>query len=66
MDDKNKWSIGEGGDLPIGFGLNLAANTKAMEAFCRMSDEEKERVVKESRNQHKREDMERFVDRLGE
>lgn len=29
----NKWNIGEGGDMPIGFGLALAANAKSMERF---------------------------------
>ena len=29
----NQWNIGQGGDLPIGFGLSLAANEKAMERF---------------------------------
>lgn len=65
MDD-NRWNIGEGGELPIGFGLNLAANAKAMKAFADMTDMEKEATVEQSRQQHTREDMERFVDRLGE
>lgn len=34
-----KWNIGEGGDMPIGFGLSLAANAKSMEAFAKMSDD---------------------------
>ena len=29
----NKWNIGEGGDMPIGFGLALAVNAKSMERF---------------------------------
>lgn len=37
---ENKWNIGQGGEIPIGFGLSLAANEKSMEAFSRMSDEE--------------------------
>ncbi|MDD3416255.1 MAG: hypothetical protein PHY47_20025 [Lachnospiraceae bacterium] len=66
MEEKNKWSVGQGGELPIGFGLNLAANEKAMERFSKMSDEEKERIVEESQRQNTREKMEHFVDRLGE
>ncbi|MDD3340150.1 MAG: hypothetical protein PHS82_14990 [Lachnospiraceae bacterium] len=65
MSDEDKWSIGEGGELPIGFGLNLAANGKAMKAFAEMSDGEKEQVVEESRKQQKPEDMEKFVNHLG-
>lgn len=63
---ENKWNIGQGGDLPIGFGLSLAANEKSMEAFADMSDMEKEAVVEKSRQMHTREDMEVFVNDLGE
>ena len=62
----DKWNIGTGGDMPIGFGLSLAANEKSMEAFAKMSDAEKERTVEMSRQQHTRVDMERFVNSLGE
>lgn len=63
---ENKWNIGQGGNLPIGFGLSLAANEKSMEAFADMSDMEKEAVVEKSRQMHTREDMEVFVNDLGE
>lgn len=63
---KDKWNIGQGGDMPIGFGLSLAANAKSMEAFAKMSDEEKEETVEKSRQMHTREDMESFVNGLGE
>ncbi|MDD2958796.1 MAG: hypothetical protein PHE06_10940 [Lachnospiraceae bacterium] len=65
MEEMNKWSVGEGGELPIGFGLNLAANEKAMEAFSGMSETEKETVVEESRKQKTKEEMEQFVNRIG-
>ena len=63
---ENMWNIGEGGDMPIGFGLSLAANAKSMEAFANMSDAEKEATVEKSRQMHTRVDMEKFVDSLGE
>ena len=63
---ENKWNIGEGGDMPIGFGLSLAANAKSMEAFANMTDEEKEATVEKSRQMHSRADMERYVNSLGE
>ena len=63
---ESKWNIGEGGDMPIGFGLSLAANAKSMEAFSNMSDAEKEATVEQSRQMHTRADMERFVNGLGE
>lgn len=66
MLDENKWNIGQGGDMPIGFGLSLAANAKSMEAFSNMSDAQKQATVEQSRQMHTREDMERFVSKLGE
>lgn len=61
---ENKWNIGQGGDLPIGFGLSLAANEKSMEAFANMSDIEKAEVVEKSRQMQTRADMESFVNKL--
>ena len=62
---ENKWNIGQGGDMPIGFGLSLAANAKSMEAFSNMSDAEKTTVVEQSRQMPTRSDMENFVNSLG-
>lgn len=69
MEQKNEYNqpnIGAGGDMPIGFGLSLAANTKSMETFANMSDAKKAATVERSRQQHTRADMERFVNSLGE
>ena len=66
MENKNKWNIGEVGDMPIGFGLSLAANAKSMETFANMSDAEKEATVEKSRQMHSRAEMEKFVNSLGE
>ena len=62
----NRWNIGEGGELPIGFGLSLAANEKSMNAFAKMSDAEKEKVVEKSRHMQTRADMEQFLNSLGD
>lgn len=59
------WNIGEGGELPIGFGLSLAANEKSMEAFSNMSEEQKMATVEKSRHMHTRAQMEQFVNSLG-
>ena len=64
MDEK--WNIGEGGEMPIGFGLSLAANAKSMEVFANMSDAEKSQTVEKSRQMHTRADMENFVNSLSE
>ena len=63
---ENKWNIGQGSDLPIGFGLSLAANERSMEAFAAMSDAEKEVAVEKSRSMRTREEMEQYVNRLSE
>ena len=63
---ENKWNIGQGGDMPIGFGLSLAANAKAMETFSKMSDTEKTAVVEKSRQMQSRVDMENYVNSLEE
>lgn len=63
---ENKWNIGQGGELPIGFGLFLAANEKSMEAFAEMSDARKQETVEKSRQMSTREEMEQYVNELGE
>lgn len=52
-------------DMPIGFGLSLAADEKAMEAFAGMSNEEKQVVINQSREQNTKQDMQSFVHRIG-
>lgn len=52
-------------ELPIGFGLMLAANSSAMDNFSNMTDEEKARVIEVSRTKENKRDMESFVESLG-
>ena len=61
----NEWNIGQGGELPIGFGLSLAANEKSMQAFAGITDAQKKQVVEKSRQMKTRADMEQFVNSLG-
>jgi len=60
------WNIGEGGEMPIGFGLSLAANEKSMETFSKMSEEQKMATVEKSRHMQTRAQMEQFVNSLGQ
>lgn len=62
----NEWSIGLGGKLPIGFGMELASNAQAMKVFAEMSDDEKQKAVEESRQMHTKNDMISFVTYLGD
>lgn len=59
----NKWSIE--GELPIGFGMSLAANAKSMQTFANMSEHEKQQNVEKSRHMQTKQDMENFVSSLG-
>ena len=65
-DTNSRWNVGLGGDMPVGFGLSLAMNPRSMEAFAKMSDEQKQEIVEKSRGMHTKADMERFVNSLGE
>ena len=56
--NENQWNIGQGGNMPIGFGLSLAANAKSMEAFSKMSDAQKTAAVEKSRTMQTRAEME--------
>lgn len=62
----DKLNIGEGEDVPMGFGAALTANAKAMDAFSNMSEAEKQATVEKSRKMNSRAAMERFVNDLGE
>ena len=62
--DNEQYSISN--KMPIGFGLSLAADEKAMAAFSKMSRQEKEQIIEESRSQHSKKDMKNFVQRLGQ
>lgn len=50
--------------LPIGFGLSLAMNQKAMKNFANMTEAEKEKAIAESRDVKSKREMDRIVDSL--
>ncbi|MBR6770284.1 MAG: hypothetical protein IKM28_03455 [Lachnospiraceae bacterium] len=52
--------------LPIGLGLSLAMNKKAMEKFTHMTDEEKEQTIARSRQVSSKREMDRIVNLLAE
>lgn len=63
-DSKNNEQYSISNKMPIGFGLSLAADEKAMAAFSKMSHQEKDQVIEESRNQRSKKDMKNFVKNL--
>lgn len=53
-------------ELPIGFGLSLAMNEKAMNRFAQMDETQKKEVIEESRHVSTKREMEQLVNRIGE
>ncbi len=52
--------------LPIGFGLSLAMNQKAMKRFSDMTEAEKEQAIARSRDAKSKREMDRIVSSLAE
>lgn len=51
-------------DLPLGFGMALAQQPKAMEHFVNMSDTEKSKILSDIHNIKSKEEMKIFVSKL--
>mgnify|MGYP001065040258 CR=1 FL=1 len=49
-------------DLPMGFGMALAQNPEALEAFSDMSDAEKREVIDGTHSVRSKTEMRRYVD----
>lgn len=52
------------GTLPIGFGMALAMNEPAMEAYAAMTEQQKQAVLRKARNAQSRQEMQRIVESL--
>lgn len=52
--------------LPIGLGLSLAMNQKAMDRFSKMTEAEKEKAIAKSRDVKSKREMDRIVNSLAE
>ncbi len=50
--------------LPIGLGLSLAMNQKAMDNFSNMTEAEKEKAIAKSRDAKSKREMDRIVSSL--
>ncbi len=60
-------NIGEGAkDVPIGFGLSLAMNEKAMEHYSKMTEDERKNWLEEAGQVSSKAEMESLVNRIGE
>ncbi len=51
---------------PLGFGMALAQNIPALNAFSKMSNEQKNNVIEKSRSIQSKNEMRNFVDSLNQ
>lgn len=55
-----------GDELPLGFGMALAQNEKALEKFGQLDERQKQRFLFEARHVRSRNEMQSIVNRIGE
>lgn len=51
-------------DLPLGFGLALAQNTKALDSFSKMTEQQKKEIINQTHSIQSKKEMQAFVDSL--
>ena len=51
-------------ELPLGFGMALAMNEKAMQGYAKLTEDEKERIIMKCKDATSKEEMRRLVDSL--
>lgn len=51
-------------ELPLGFGMALAMDERAMEAFARLGEAEKSRILTEARHARSKREMQAIVSRI--
>ena len=52
--------------MPLGFGMALAQNTKAMEYFSTLSETERQALINQTHRICSKEEMQAFINQLGE
>lgn len=62
--DTNNFANGDG--IPMGFGMALAQNQKAMEYYATLSADEKLAIVSGTHNIHSKNEMQAYVQKLSE
>lgn len=53
-------------ELPLGFGMALAQNEKALEKFAQLDERQKQRFLFEARHVRNKNEMQSIVNRIGE
>ena len=62
MEDRNM----QHDELPLGFGMALAQNEKALEKFAQLDERQKQRFLFEARHARNKNEMQSIVGRIGE
>ncbi len=52
------------GDMPIGLGMALAQNPKAMKTFAMMSDAEQQKIIDGTHALHSKQEMHEYVNKM--
>lgn len=67
MADKRNTPLGVSDDeLPLGFGIALAQNDKALKKFGKLDERQRQRFLYEARHVRSKSEMQSIVDRIGE
>ncbi len=53
-------------ELPLGLGMALTQNTKAMQKFSAMDEKKQREIISYTKNIQSKEQMREFVNRIGE
>ena len=53
-----------GADIPLGFGIALTKNIKAMEKFSQLTDKQKREIIEGSRGVTSKSEMQQYVNGL--
>ncbi len=57
-------NFANGRDIPLGFGMALAQNVKAMEKFASLSEQEKKQLIDKTHSINSKQEMKQFVDSI--
>lgn len=53
-------------DIPLGLGLGLSMNEKAMSEFANMSEREKARIIDQAKNVQSKQEMQSLIQNIGD
>ena len=62
--DSNMKNYVNGPEIPMGLGMAMAKNEKAMEYFARLSEDEKKRVISDTSKIKSKKQMQAFADSM--